>query len=473
MASPPACTGGPSREWVTRGSAEGVLHLRTLGVAAISRYRTVATLATSIPHARVSPTPMSDPNAQEPVEALPESPHALQLQRGFPRLKFEAPLEDEFKRAHRSETLPQIRRNLWLGIAFLLVFAVLTHLVLAPSTSRQLDLIRGATFAPLLIVALVVVHSRWYERFYPLVSSVGAPLFGIGAVVIAVIAAKTGVNLLSAVVLVTIYIYFMLGMTFYPATAAALIVFVAYAIAAQVAELPTAPMVIDLSVLAFTNVIGAIVCYSLERANRMNFLEERLLIETASRDGLTGIHNRRFFDEHVQKIWPQAVRDRSPLALLLVDIDHFKAYNDHYGHQAGDECLRKVAWCLSRAARRPLDVTARYGGEEFAIVLYDARRGHAEEVANRIRSGIEALGVSHGASPAQSKRITVSIGVACIEPVAGRTAFGFIQLADEALYAAKERGRDCVVIMDKEYEQLCTGSFRHGASRPASLGTAI
>jgi diguanylate cyclase (GGDEF)-like protein len=415
---------------------------------------------------------MYDPNVQNPLGAPPASPHALQLQRGFPRLKFEPALEREFKRTHWIEALPQIRRNLWLGIAFLVVFAVLTHLVLPASISRQLDLIRLGTFAPLVVVALAVVHSGWYERFYPIVSSIGAPLFGLGAVAVAVIASKEGVSLLSAVVLVTIYIYFMLGMTFYSALSSALIVLVAYAVAAQIADLATASMVIDLTVLVFTNVIGAIVCFSLERANRTNFLEERLLIETASRDGLTGIHNRRFFDEHVEKVWPQAIRDRVPLALLLIDIDHFKAYNDHYGHQAGDECLRQVAWCLSRSARRPLDITARYGGEEFAIVLYDARRTHAEEVANRIRSGMESLALTHAASPATSKRLTVSIGVACVEPTMGRTPYGFIQLADEALYAAKERGRDRIVIMDKEYDELRTGSFRHGAGRTPTLDAA-
>lgn len=414
---------------------------------------------------------MSDSNAQSSA-VPPESPHALQLQRGFPRLKFEAPLEEEFRRTHRSETLPQVRRNLWLGIGFLLVFAVLTQLVLAPSTSRQLDLIRLATFVPVLIVALVVLHSRWYERFYPLVAMIVAPLFGVGAVAVAVIAAKDGVSLISTIVLVTIYIYFMLGMTFYPALAAALAVLLSYAVGAYLVDLPATSVVIDLAVLVFTNVIGAIVSYSLERANRTNFLEERLLIETASRDGLTGIHNRRFFDEHLGKVWSQATRDRVPLALLLVDIDHFKAYNDCYGHQAGDECLRKVAWCLSRAARRPLDITARYGGEEFAIVLYDAQRSHAEEVALRIRSGIESLAIAHAASPAREKRLTVSIGVACIEPVAGRSAYGFIQLADEALYSAKESGRNCVVIMDKEYEQLSTGSFRGSADAP-DLHTAL
>jgi diguanylate cyclase (GGDEF)-like protein len=241
-------------------------------------------------------------------------------------------------------------------------------------------------------------------------------------------------------------------------------VFASYLVCASMAGLPSASRIVDVGVLIFTNVIGAMVCYSLERAHRTNFLEARLLIEAASRDGLTGIHNRRLFDEHVDRIWPQAIRDRVPLALMLVDIDHFKAYNDYYGHQAGDECLKQVAWCLSGCARRPLDVTARYGGEEFAIVLYDARRDHAEEVARRIQAGIEKLAIKHLASPAVCERLTVSIGAACIEPALGRTHFGFIQLADEALYAAKEGGRDRVVIMDKEYEKLSTGSFRRGSA---------
>jgi diguanylate cyclase (GGDEF)-like protein len=117
-----------------------------------------------------------------------------------------------------------------------------------------------------------------------------------------------------------------------------------------------------------------------------------------------------------------------------------------------------------RSARRPLDVTARYGGEEFAIVLYDARREHIEEVARLIQTGIEALNIEHQASPSSRKRLTVSIGAACVEPAAGRSHFGFIQLADEALYEAKERGRDRVVIKDKEYAQLSTGSFRKSAA---------
>jgi diguanylate cyclase (GGDEF)-like protein len=394
----------------------------------------------------------------------PESPHGVQLKRGFPWLRFAHPLEGEFRQAFRTESLPAVRRNLWIAIVFVFGFSWLTHIVLEPSVNRLLDMIRLAVFTPVILLGLALVHSRWYHRFYPLACALAAPIFGIGVTVLAVIAASHGVSLIATVVLVTIYIYFMLGMLFYNALTAALIVFASYFMLASALALPHAVRLIDAGVLAFANVIGAMVCYTLERANRTNFLEERLLTEMASRDGLTGINNRRVFDEHVQRIWPQAIRDQLPLALMLIDIDHFKTYNDYYGHQAGDECLRQVAWCLMRSARRPLDVTARYGGEEFAIVLYDARREHIEEVARHVQEGIEALQIEHLASPASRKRLTVSIGAACVQPHGERSHFGFIQLADEALYEAKEHGRDRVVIKDKEYEELSTGSFRKSAA---------
>jgi len=405
---------------------------------------------------------MVDSIPTPPTENPLESPHGAQLKRGFPWLRFVAPLEQEFRQAFRAESLPAVRRNLWIAIVFVFGFSWLTHMVLETPVNRLLDAIRAVAFTPVLVIGLVLAYSRWYQRAYPIAALIAAPIFGIGVTVIAVIAATRGVSLISSVVLVTIYIYFMLGMLFYGALSAASIVFASYFVAASAFGLPHEVMLVDAGVLVFSNVIGAMVCYTLERANRTNFLEERLLTEMASRDGLTGINNRRVFDEHLERIWPQAIRDRVPLALMLIDIDHFKAYNDYYGHVAGDECLRQVAWCLTRSARRPLDVTARYGGEEFAIVLYDARRDHIEDVARRIQSGIEALKVEHPGSP--RGRLTVSIGAACVDPTSGRSHLGFIQLADEALYEAKEQGRDCVIIRDKEYAELSTGSFRKSAA---------
>jgi diguanylate cyclase (GGDEF)-like protein len=405
-------------------------------------------------------TPDSRPKRRLPAGAPEDSPYAAQLQRDFPGLRFDAPLESEFRETHRAESLAQIRRNLWLGLIITLAFSLMTRLVLAPEVSRLMDAIRISTFTPVLLIGLWVLRSKLYQRYYTPVAQIGSSIFGASVAVLAVIAASHGVNLISTVVIMTIFIYFMLGMLFYSALVCASLVTIAYLIAALVAQLPSATVVVDMTVLVSANVIGAMVCYSLERANRTSYLEEQLLIETASRDGLTGIHNRRFFDAHMDRIWLQAIRDQVPLAVVLLDIDHFKAYNDACGHQAGDECLRRVARCLARGARRPLDVIARYGGEEFALVLFDARRDHVEDVARRIRGGIEALEIRHPAAPSGKAKLTVSIGAACVQPVPDRSHFGFIQLADEALYAAKEQGRDRVVVMDKEYDQLSTGSFR-------------
>lgn len=395
---------------------------------------------------------------------LDESAHAAQLQRGFPWLLFEESLEREYRRVFLAASLPQIRRNLWIAAVFVIIISWLTHLVLDAAVNRLLDVIRVTVFGPLLLLGLAIVHSKWYDRLYEPACQAGAPLFGAGVTVIAVIAATHGVSLIATVVLVTIFIYFMMGMRFYPAVISSVLVFASYLAASFFLGLRSGEIVIDTGVLVFANVIGAMVCYNLERANRTNFLESCLLKENASRDGLTGIHNRRVFDEQLDRMWAQAIREQVPLALMLIDIDHFKAYNDYYGHQAGDECLRQVAHGLVRSARRPLDVTTRYGGEEFAIVLYDARREYVDEVATKLQAAIDALGIRHLASSSPRKRLTVSVGAACVLPTAGRSHFGFIQLADEALYAAKEQGRDRVVIMDKEYAELSTGAFRRTAA---------
>ncbi len=413
------------------------------------------------------PSSPSSLRARLPAGAPEDSPHAAQLRRGFPGLRFVAPLEDEFRSAFRTESLPQIRRNLWLAVALVIGFSLMTRLVLEPSVIRLMDLIRMVSLAPLLLVALILIRSPRYQRYFPLVCQPGAPVFGSVVALLAVIGAQHGVSLVSTVVITTIFIYFMLGMLFYAALFSALLVTVSYAVAAVVADLPAIAVVMDIAVLVSVNVIAAMACYSLERANRTNFLEEQLLIETASRDGLTGIHNRRYFDDHIDRIWLQAIRDQVSLAVVLIDIDHFKAYNDFCGHQAGDECLRQVARCMTGAVRRPLDVATRYGGEEFAMVLYDVRREHVEEVARRVQAGIAGLAIAHPAS--ETGNLTVSIGAACVQPVADRSHDGFIQLADEALYSAKERGRNCFVIMDKEYARLRTGSFRKSAADSASV----
>jgi diguanylate cyclase (GGDEF)-like protein len=168
-----------------------------------------------------------------------------------------------------------------------------------------------------------------------------------------------------------------------------------------------------------------------------------LLENLSMRDGLTGIGNRRSFEQHLDMVWRNAARDRTQVSLVLADIDHFKLYNDHYGHVAGDDCLRRVAGTLQEQIRRPADLVARYGGEEFVCVLPGTGRPGALGVAEAIRAAVEALGLPHAASPV-TDHVTISLGVATSVPGAGQTSEELLQQADEALYAAKGSSRNTV-----------------------------
>src|SRR5574343_158404 len=170
------------------------------------------------------------------------------------------------------------------------------------------------------------------------------------------------------------------------------------------------------------------------------------LIRIASSDGLTGVANRRYFDETISVEWRRARRHSNSIALLMCDIDLFKSYNDIYGHQAGDECLRKIAAALSRHTERPSDTVARYGGEEFAVILPETSIGGALMVAEKIRHGISELNIPHSASP--SGVVTISIGIASAAPGFDNPPDDLIHAADKALERAKHEGRDRVCRAD-------------------------
>ncbi|KAA0982652.1 diguanylate cyclase [Pseudomonas sp. ANT_J12] len=169
-------------------------------------------------------------------------------------------------------------------------------------------------------------------------------------------------------------------------------------------------------------------------------LQNDLLRSMALMDGLTGVANRRKFDEDILADWRQCYRERKPLSLVLVDVDFFKRYNDQYGHQAGDGCLKSVAHELSLTVRRPYDLVARYGGEEFACVLPNTNLAGAVEMAERMQERIRALGIEHSASDVNSV-VTVSLGVATVTPTGDLTISALIEAADKQLYRAKIAGR--------------------------------
>jgi len=182
-----------------------------------------------------------------------------------------------------------------------------------------------------------------------------------------------------------------------------------------------------------------------------NITERRLAEEKLKRlsfiDGLTGIANRRYFDEFLEREWNRARRGKYFLSLIMCDIDCFKAYNDHYGHLKGDECLKKVAHALKETKKRPGDLAARYGGEEFAVVLPETGPEGAAALAQALRTGVEALDIEHVKSEANSSYLTISLGVTSVIPGEKSSPETLIALADKALYRAKKAGRNRVEFM--------------------------
>ncbi|MCW8196615.1 diguanylate cyclase [Proteobacteria bacterium 005FR1] len=173
-------------------------------------------------------------------------------------------------------------------------------------------------------------------------------------------------------------------------------------------------------------------------------IAEQRVLDLARVDGLTGVYNRRYFDEFLEKEWRRCCRQGQPISLALLDIDHFKLLNDHYGHQYGDDCLRQVGEVLNRFGRRAGDLCARYGGEEFALVFGSTPLEGALAVVRQIVAAIEALRAANEVSPTRPV-MTVSVGLAALYPRRGLKPAALIEAADRLLYRAKETGRDRVV----------------------------
>ncbi|MEO5363935.1 MAG: diguanylate cyclase [Magnetococcus sp. DMHC-8] len=169
-----------------------------------------------------------------------------------------------------------------------------------------------------------------------------------------------------------------------------------------------------------------------------------ILQNMAMMDGLTGIPNRRHFDDYLQREWGRSLRGHSPLSLILMDIDFFKPFNDHYGHAAGDECLRQVAHALAHTMTRPIDLVARYGGEEFVCVLPGTDLEGLTVVGNRLRENVCALALTHHHSRV-AKQVTISLGGVTMIPSREISPTALVQAADQRLYQAKEQGRNRLV----------------------------
>ena len=186
-------------------------------------------------------------------------------------------------------------------------------------------------------------------------------------------------------------------------------------------------------------IVKARVEIHLELKRQRDFLQRISMI-----DGLTGIANRRRFDEALQSEWRRCSRSQTPLSLIMIDVDYFKCYNDCYGHLAGDECLRKVAGAVAAQVHRGADLVARFGGEEFACLLPDTGAEASRAMAERLRDSVLSLKLAHSMS-AVSGHVTISLGVATLVPDGNDDSARLIDIADRSLYAAKLKGRNRIV----------------------------
>ncbi len=175
-------------------------------------------------------------------------------------------------------------------------------------------------------------------------------------------------------------------------------------------------------------------------------LQRQALQSEALTDNLTGIANRRHFDRFFAQEWRRDMRRGTPLSLIMLDVDYFKQYNDHYGHIAGDNCLKRIAEFLKTIAQRPGDLVVRFGGEEFAVIMGATPEKAAQRFAEFIRSNIESLSIPNENASKTNNMITVSVGVATIVPKRDTRELVLLELADESLYQAKNNGRNTVVV---------------------------
>jgi diguanylate cyclase (GGDEF)-like protein len=400
------------------------------------------------------------------LEQFPDSPYANELRRAAnitgPDLRFSPVLEKDFQAFQLDRARSRVR--FFQLATCLLCLAVAAHLIFLDDV-RIRDVLVG-WLGMAISTTLFLVWASWgrfYDRLYVPVARVALPVLGIASAVgVAVRVIAGHPDPFYFLTSYSIALFFLGGQHFREALITNVLMIAGHGIALACMGESPGSVLYYVSVLTITAAVGAFGYSGVEKQLRTSFLERGLMSEMAARDGMTGLKNRRAFDDHFPRMWQQGLRDRRSLALLLIDVDHFKAYNDHYGHQAGDHALRRVAQVVQSFARRPLDMAARYGGEEFVLALFDMTGEYVQETAEELRKAIFALQIPHEDSPT-APFVTVSVGISVVRPKIGRSPEGAVQLADESLYSAKHGGRNCVKMVDSDYTLFTTGTFRRRA----------
>jgi len=382
------------------------------------------------------------------------------LESGFPFLVFPGNLESRFL----ADTL-DIRKNRFFIMAVIAIFIynlfLITDKEMLPDIYLTAWKIRLGIVTPAMVIVLLLMSRRTFIHFldvfvdFLIVLSCASIILMLG-----LSHHPNVVHYHTGVILIVMFGNIVVRLRFWHAFSVSWIAFLLYVLCvSHITPMPP-PVMINSSVVLFAaNIISLIANYQMENDLRRNYLRNLLKeIETirleqaktelehlSSSDVLTGLANRRHFDDFIDTEWRMGVRYRTPLSLLFIDVDDFKTYNDHYGHQAGDVCLQKIAAVLRKSVHRSHDLCARYGGEEFVVLLPNTTRENARQIAEKIRTSVELEYLPHQYSRVASY-VTISIGVAAMTPQTDENQQILVEMADKALYKAKELGRNQIYV---------------------------
>ncbi len=375
------------------------------------------------------------------------------------RLRFPQPLEEAFQHDYARRYRTHMQLAMLLGCLALLACGVV-DLFWQAAVAGRLWTIRLGMVLPMLGL-LLLSRSSLGERHMQLFAALGGCLAVGGLVALSVTSLEPLNHYYSnAITMVMLVVFVLTRMQFTWGLASAIIMLLTLNVGLLGFSSTGFMLLVVNNFVAVAAAVFALVgTFLIERSLRQNYLQSRLLafqnsgLEESNLhlqyltaiDGLTQLANRRSLDTNLGTEWQRALRKREPIGLVMIDVDHFKLFNDTYGHQAGDQCLRSLAGVLKDFARRPGDIVARYGGEEFVLVLTNATAQQARLVAERLRDRIVELAIPHQRSSHGS--VTASLGVASLVPSAQHSGPEALLLAaDQALYQAKEAGRNRVSV---------------------------